>query len=335
MAEITGIEWCDHSFNPWIGCTRLSPACDHCYAESLARRYGWAEWGPGQPRRQTSASTWAQPWRWQRAAKQAGVRRKVFCASLADVFDAEVDDDWRVTLFALIEATDALDWLLLTKRPQVARKFFATRPVPGNVWLGTTVENQAMADLRIPPLLEIPAKVRFLSCEPLLGPVDLRNVRERLSGQSFMTFDALAHPDTLNRGRCRQGIDWVIAGGESGPKARPSHPGWFRALRDQCQAAGAPFFFKQWGEYGTGFTHLGTGAPVFKRFISFQQWVDKAASWVNGGVCLDSAGFILNNGSDFARARDEGRFPVTIMHRLGKVAAGALLDGREWREFPT
>jgi protein gp37 len=155
------------------------------------------------------------------------VRRRVFCASLADVFDAEVDDQWRVDLIFLIVETPQLDWLLLTKRPKVAADFFRRlEMVPPNVWLGTTVESQAMADLRIPILLSIPAKVRFLSCEPLLGPIDLRAI-PRTQAEGFMR----PLDGRFNR------LDWVIAGGESGPKARPSHPDWFRSLRSQCQAA--------------------------------------------------------------------------------------------------
>lgn len=224
MGEITGIEWTDHTFNPWIGCTKVSAACDNCYAETLVNRYGWAEWGHGKARKRTSPANWHKPMQWDRAAEKAGVRRRVFCASLADVFDAEVSDDWRLELMDLIHATPNLDWQLLTKRPQVAKKFFAARPIPENVWLGTTVEDQKMADLRIPILLSIPTKVRFLSCEPL-------QERVRLKDEWLM------------------GLDWIICGGESGPGARPMNPSWARSLRDDCGRAGVFFFFKQWGDY--------------------------------------------------------------------------------------
>ena len=155
MGANSAIEWTDHTFNPWIGCTRVSDgqrpsACDFCYAADMAHRWGWAEWGAGQPRQRTGAANWRKPLAWDRDAKAAGVRRRVFCASLADVFDAEVPDAWRDELFAMvIMATPHLDWLLLTKRPQVAKKWFAEHPAPPNVWLGTTVEDQAMADLRL------------------------------------------------------------------------------------------------------------------------------------------------------------------------------------------
>lgn len=281
----TKIEWADYTFNPWIGCTAVSPACDHCYAEALAKRYGWAKWGAGEPRRLASPAMWKNPAKWNRAAAAAGVRRRVFCASLADVFDAEVDENWRDDLFvSLIMATPNLDWLLLTKRPQVARKWFEHRPVPDNVWLGTTVENQTMADLRIPILLSIPGiKVRFLSMEPLLGPVDISRWTDMTAGGRF-------HAEPI--------LDWIIAGGESGPKARPSHPDWFRSLRDQCGAAGVPLFLKQWGD-----------------------WIDHDQPGVD----------MLGTAKSPLQSWGDGHHSV----RIGKKAAGALLDGREHREFPS
>lgn len=218
MGEVSKIEWCDATFNPWIGCTRVSPACDHCYAESLARRYGWATWGPGEPRKRTSAANWKKPLAWNEAAKKAGVRKRVFCASLSDVFDAEVPDEWRDELFAyLISGTPHLDWLLLTKRPKLMAQWAAENGWPENAWAGTTVENQTMADLRIPELMKVPARVRFLSMEPMLEPIeyDLR------------------------------GINWVIVGGESGAGARYMEPMWARAMHGTCVLADAAFFMKQ------------------------------------------------------------------------------------------
>lgn len=276
MAETTKIEWCDHTFNAWTGCTKVSPACDHCYAESWAKRSGIVQWG-NHPRRRTSESYWKQPIKWNRIAERDGVRRKVFCCSLADVFDNQVASEWRSDLWRLIRETPALDWLLLTKRPQnIAGMlpgpiFNRAWPWP-NVWLGTTVENQEEADRRIPHLLAVPAEVHFLSCEPLLGPVDLQAVRGEWSAFHY------------GMEGCEDGcISWVIAGGESGPHARPPMIGWVRSLRNQCAAAGVPFHFKQWGEY----------------------------------------------------TPDDSGADHTAMRRVGKKAAGALLDGREWREFPT
>ncbi len=221
MGENSKIEWCDATFNPWIGCTKVSPACDNCYAVALATRYRWVKWGAGEPRKRTAQANWLKPIAWNKAAAAAGVRKRVFCASLADVFDAEVSDDWRDELFAyVVMACPSLDFLMLTKRPQVAKKWVAEHGLPDNVWLGTTVENQTMAELRIPILLSIPAKVRFLSCEPLLGELTMR-------------------PEWM------LGLDWIICGGESGPGARMMQHWWARHLRDQCNAAGVHFFMKQ------------------------------------------------------------------------------------------
>lgn len=222
MGVETGIAWCDHTHNEWIGCTKVSAACDHCYAETLVKRYGWAKWGAGEARHLTSDANRKKPFAWDRKAARDGVRRRVFCSSLADVFDAEVPDRWRLDLMQTIRATPNLDWLLLTKRPQVAKKFFDAQAIPANVWLGTTVEDQKMADLRVPILRSIPAKVRFLSVEPMLGEVTMR-------------------PDWM------LGLDWIICGGESGAGARVMQDWWATHLREQCQAAGVHFFMKQLG----------------------------------------------------------------------------------------
>jgi len=228
MAEETEISWCDATFNPWIGCTKVSAACDFCYAERYGNRFG-VQWG-NHDRRRTSASYWKQPLAWNKKAKESGTRLRVFCASLADWLDNQVPDQWRNDLANIIEATPCLDWLLLTKRPQNFGKHapWHNDDVPENVWIGTTIENQDEANRRIPYLLNIGTRVRFLSCEPILGPIDLRAVR-------------FGHMPATAR------LDWVIAGGESGPHARPMNPDWARSLRDQCQTAGIYFHFKQWG----------------------------------------------------------------------------------------
>jgi len=218
-----------HSFNPWWGCTRVSPGCDHCYAEALDARAGGAHWGQGVPRRTFGDRYWAGPLKWNEAARKAGQRARVLCASMADVFDAEAPPGLLERLWRLIPQTPHLDWLLLTKRPaRIARGLPADwgHGYP-NAWLGVTVENQELASQRIPVLLSVPARWRFLCAEPLLGPVDLRP--------------------------WPQGIDWVIAGGESGPRARRVQSDWVRGLRDSCQELGIPFYFKQWG-YRPGHT---------------------------------------------------------------------------------
>ena len=187
MAKNSAIEWTDHTFNPWIGCTKVSPGCDHCYAEArMDSRLHVVQWGAGQPRKRTSAANWKEPLRWQREAADFratyGRRQRVFCSSLADVFDNAVDPAWRADLFRLIEATPDLDWLLLTKRiGNAAQMMFLARgghlPLLPNVWIGATIVNQEEADRDIPKLLAVPARVRFLSMEPLLGPVDLERPR--------------------------------------------------------------------------------------------------------------------------------------------------------------
>lgn len=229
MGADTKIEWCDHTFNPWTGCTKVSPGCANCYAEAWSKRSGVVEWGPEGTRRRTSDANWRQPHKWNQAAQRDGVRRKVFCASLADVFeDREELKLWRLELLGLIVETPQLDWLLLTKRPENAAPFFTAfygsgRPWP-NIWLGTSVENQAAADERIPQLLQAPAVVHFLSCEPLLGPLDLTK----------WTMD----------GDCQ--LDWIIVGGESGQGARPCELQWIREIKLQCDERHA-LFVKQLG----------------------------------------------------------------------------------------
>lgn len=226
--ENSKIEWTDHTFNPWIGCSKCSKGCEHCYASSMmAERWKRAIWGPGGTRRRTSPGNWRNPLRWNKESSGA----RVFCASLADVFEDYKGDGsapdrplglapWRHDLFDLIEKTPNLEWLLLTKRPQNAAKFLKKR-MPRNVWIGTSVEDQKAADERIPHLAGIPATVRFLSCEPLLGPLNLRPLLGR--------------------------IDWVIVGGESGKSPRQMDADWVRDIRDQCVEAGVAFHFKQWG----------------------------------------------------------------------------------------
>lgn len=227
MAKDSGIEWTHHTFNPWWGCVKLSPACAHCYAETWARRVGMDLWGGAAPRRFFSENHWREPHRWNEAAARDGVRARVFCASMADVFEPRTDlDPWRERLWALIEDTPHLDWLLLTKRPGHIKHVYPWAHAPRtNVWLGTTAENQRWADRRIDRLLTVEAHVRFLSCEPLLSAID------------------------LERWLKNEQIGWVIAGGESGGQARPTHPNWIRSLRDQCATYSVPFHFKQWGHW--------------------------------------------------------------------------------------
>lgn len=260
MAADTGISWSDSTFNPWIGCTKVSPACDHCYAERLMEhRMHRVKWGAGMPRARTSPSNWKTPLYWEKQHNAFmlahGRRQRVFCASLADVFDNEVPSQWRTDLFRLIADTPHLDWLLLTKRIGNARDMIEeavdSNDLPvwpwSHVWLGSTVVNQEEADRDVPKLLATPAAVRFLSIEPMLGPVNLVRVQMRLRPANFDGPEVNGYTAPLEA-PC--GVDWVIAGDESGPHARPSDLDWYRSLKDQCQAAGVAFHMKQICERG-------------------------------------------------------------------------------------
>jgi protein gp37 len=232
MAKNSAIEWTHHTFNPWWGCTKVSPGCKHCYAETWAKRLGALLWGARAPRRQFGDAHWREPLAWN-AGVPKGKRERVFCASMADVFEDRRDlDASRERLWRLIEITPRLDWLLLTKRPEKVAELAPYGSVwPENVWLGATAENQRWLDRRMLELAAIPARVLFLSCEPLLGPLDFSNWLE-----------------LSRRGELRM-VDWVIAGGESGAHARPMNPEWARSIRDQCVAAGIRFHFKQYGNW--------------------------------------------------------------------------------------
>lgn len=279
MSDTTTIEWATHSWSPWEGCTQVSAGCANCYAATRNHRFGMDNWGKGKPRRRTSAAYWKQPLRWDREKRESKdtchIQRPRVFPSLCDWLDDEVPIEWLADFLRLINDTPNLDWLLLTKRPEnfVKRldKVWSTLPAtdrvhdliepwllhgqfPANVWLGTSVENQRCADERIPQLLRIPAKLRFLSVEPMLEEVDIRRVPGLM--KSFNQSPYGWH------NWLRQRIHWVIVGGESGTGARPCHVDWVRSLVGQCQAASVPCFVKQLGSvinlaqpgpHGTGF----------------------------------------------------------------------------------
>ena len=258
MADNTGIEWADATWQIVTGCSVVSPGCTNCYAEAYDKRVGGVpkkqrvdpevqqlRWGPNGARTRTSAANWKEPLKWNAAAEAAGERHRVFCASLADVFEERPElHAWRAELFSLIFSTPHLDWLLLTKRPEGFARFNfrtelgAPHSWPSNVWLGVTVENQEMADKRIPLLLEQPALVRFLSMEPLLGSVDL---------SAFMGGSYVGLPGDVVHDSWNAGISWVIIGGESGGNARPFHTEWARDLVTQCRRSVVAPFVKQMG----------------------------------------------------------------------------------------
>ncbi|MDR8877280.1 phage Gp37/Gp68 family protein [Burkholderia multivorans] len=339
MAEGSKIEWTDHTFNPWIGCTKVSPACDHCYAEiERATKALHVVWGPGQRRHRTSAATWRDPRRWNAAHLEFfaahGRRQRVFCSSLADWADNEVSVEWLADLLELVRTTPNLDWLMLTKRIGNVMKrlravldyitadealsalqawierWIAGEP-PVNVWLGATVVNQHEANRDIPKLLLTPARKRFLSMEPLLGPVDLTRIEidQQLTPTVPGRINALTTDDDDLYFQTPNALDWVIVGGESGSRARPMHPDWARVLRDQCERAGVPFLFKQWG----GWMPV-ERTPDVESMITMPGQNKDVWAWPDGtkdGWCGG---------------------PVSV--RVGKKSAGRLLDGRTYDEFP-
>lgn len=394
MGENSKIEWCDSTWNPWEGCTKVSPACAHCYAEAMNHRWGKDNWGPGKPRRRTSEANWKQPLRWDEKAWRSRVDRsgtiwtekrrsdegvvafsdrvgccgtlitvedwdrnkrwrpRVFSASLADWLDDEVPIEWLADFLKLIHDTPNLDWLLLTKRPENWKERIAgvaehvcdsdhegredaawladkwrSGNAPENVWMGATVENQEYADKRIPELLKIPAKVRFLSMEPLLGPVDLTAVKQTVAPGYFgdcLQWYHRGHVHVRSNTPYPK-IDWVITGGESGPKAQPSHPDWFRSLRDQCQAAGVAYFHKQNGEWLSFDQAAANGYDICNDPRYIARKMDQ--------MFIDNEGpFRLRPGApDYERNKTR---QGVAMNRVGKRAAGRLLDGQEWSQFP-
>jgi protein gp37 len=321
-------------------CEKVSPACANCYAErqNLVGARGGTKlpYKPGHrangdARVFLDEQTLLAPLSWKQPTG-------IFVCSMTDAFGDWVEDEWLDKMFAVAALRPQHRFIFLTKRPKRMRDYltgvltpariasdglheatmsFPTRealvfnaswPLP-NVWLGVTAEDQQCADERRDDLRALAERgwTTFVSYGPALGPVDW-------TGWEF--------------------VSQIIFEGESGPQARPSHPRWARDTRDFCAPRGIAFFLKQWGEWHTAAVRLSDGVAVFRQFETFQQWVNKANTWVNGGICLDKAGRILTNGADMARARDEGNFPVTIMHRVGRARAGRTLDGVEHNEFP-
>lgn len=310
MSKDSKIEWTDHTLNFWWGCVKVSPGCEHCYAETLSKRYGRDIWGPAKTtERYRTKGPWKDVRRWEKEAAADGIRRRVFCQSMSDFFEDHPQlTDWRIEACEILESLRWLDVQLLTKRPENILRMVPSSWLerwPAHIWIGTSVENQEQADKRIPHLLAVPAAIRFLSIEPMLGPVDLTCVSDG---------NAIVDPTGYNYLNVLQGfsfesdgeysgrtprVSWVIVGGESGHGARPMHPEWARSIRDQCRAAGTPYFFKQWGEY----------TPYYEAVNEREKRIELRQ------LPLGPNG--------------EARF-----RRVGKKAAGRLLDGREWNEMP-
>lgn len=339
MAAKTGISWADSTANLWIGCVEVTPACDHCYARELAERYGWTTWGG--PRVYCKAG-WALARKFQRAANrhvvqgglvggvdpELGRRRRVFVNSLSDFFDNHKTVTWRDEAWQLFRECPDVIFMLLTKRPENIRKMLPADWGDGwdNVWIGTTVEDQKRAEHRVPHLLNIPAVMRFLSLEPLLGDVDLRSIRVRDPAGGFLLLDALAgYVRPFDRkepigGEVVNRIGWVVAGGESGAKARISNPRWFCRLRDDCAQTSIPFHFKQWGEWlfsGPGLSAIIGGVERRMSIASVRiEW---------GGATGDK----IYSGARLYQFPDG-----PVMVRAGTKRAGHMLAGREHLDFP-
>lgn len=254
MGANSKIQWTDHTFNPWIGCLKINEGCKYCYAEILDKRWGNDRWGPGEKRTRTSEANRKKPLQWDKEAFLRGIRYKVFCASLADIFeDNDQVIDWRLDLFDMVKSTPNLDWLILTKRPHIARRFFGLRKdfILENVWLGVSISDQETANELIPDLIKIPTRIRFISYEPALGEVNFNRIPcpNGCEPPNYCNwcypdgFEATGTIDVLNGGY----IDWVIIGGESGPKARPFHLEWADNIIRQCKMAGVACFVKQLG----------------------------------------------------------------------------------------
>ena len=273
MSKDSKIEWTHHTFNPWWGCVKVSPACKNCYADTWSKRVGHNLWGLKSPRRFFSENHWREPIKWNAQAAINQKRYRVFCASMADVFETRKElNEQRDKLWELIEETPWLDWLILTKRPQNISIYSPWDIWPSNVWLGTTAETSKWANERIDQLVKINAHIHFISAEPLLGRIDLTKWLSEAS------------------------LDWVIAGGESGPKSRPTRPNWIRDLRDQCNTYQVPFHFKQWG-------HWAPYLPDSSRKVRAINFEDQ-------------------NGKK------------ETLFALGKKAAGRKLDGKNWDGVP-
>jgi len=322
MADTTQITWTDRTQNWWIGCTKVSPACTDCYAarETFVRRersHGRELWGPKADRHRTAEAYWNKPYSWNeqnwvecsscgwrgefKETVFAGelrvcpscfgsvhtTRQRVFVSSLSDICERhpQITEDMRAMIAQITMQCTNIDWLWLTKRPENYGPLWLNHfggKFPDNVWLGTTVENQEYADKRIPELLNIPAKLRWLSIEPQVGYVDL--------------FSAYTHYKPLVKvSDLAKDLHWVISGGESGPKARPTDPKWVRSMLEQCRSAGVPFHFKQWGEWSP-----------------------------DGDVVAENPGVVVYYTDGMS----------VPMYRVGKKSAGRMLDGVMYNEFP-
>jgi len=326
MSDRSKIEWCDTTWNPITGCTKISQGCKNCYAADLHnRRHAAYLRGAKLPQQyakpfetvQLHPDRLVMPLHWKKP-------RRIFVNSTSDLFHEDVPDEFIWKVFSVMAAAENHTFLILTKRPERMDDYLCqwecnfpvlyqtdtilhSWPLP-NVWLGVSVEDQAAADERIPFLLATPSSVRFVSCEPLLGPVDIRQYLQPTGEELIEINDAQREfPGKITKNEIKRSfpkLDWVITGGESGQNARPMHPDWARSLRDQCSQAGVPYFFKQWGEW----------KPFDGAYYPNQKFA-----------------YLTKEGHDSVLTKKKS---TTTMIRCGKTNAGRLLDGRVWNEFP-
>lgn len=325
VAENSEISWTDATYNPWIGCTKVGPGCDNCYAErDFDLRKGRVKWGPGNPRSRTK--TERQPHAWNNAHPdffaENGRRRRVFSASLADIFDNEVPTAWRADFWNTIAETPCLEWYIVTKRISNVEKMLPTpwaQDLFGHIVLLVTVVNQDEADRDVPRLLALKANYPWLrvglSIEPMLGPMQIERHLKRWTEfeVDFRTVfpDADAPPPPRKVPR----VDWIICGGESGPHARPMHPDWARSLRDQCAEAGVAFHHKQNGEFAPG--------EIAGEYLDPEKPA-KGMSWTG-----TLEGWHETWSEPDGHIEDE-----PDVYRIGKKRAGRKLDGVEHNGFP-
>ena len=297
-----GIPYCDYTWNPVTGCLH---GCDYCFAERIAKRFNGSKAFP---------RGFEPAYHPDRLIEPENIKKpsRIFVSDMGDLFGDWVPDEWIMKVIYTIECCPQHTFLFLTKNPKRYQKFI----FPDNAWLGTSVENQAAADKRIPLLLQAPAAVRFISAEPLLGPVVLR--KKAINDQEIIQATLMGHLEEYSRPVERE-IDWVICGGESGPGARPMHPDWVMSLRDQCQAAGVPFFFKQWGEW---FVPEDGAEACRVCGCTWNNACEDGCSWVEPGLCSNCTGKQVPN------------YRAVKFQRVGKKIAGRKLDDRTWDELP-
>lgn len=346
MSGRTAIEWTDTTWNPVTGCDKVSPGCDHCYAEGIARRFAG---GPGFPNGfdvTLRPERLGDPLKWRKP-------RRVFVNSMSDLFHAAIPDRFIAQVWAIMAATPQHTYQVLTKRHGRMRTLLSsldfdlavaeewtklgttagsvredhTPPYPlPNVWLGVSAENQKWADVRIPVLLDTAAACRFVSAEPLLGPIDLNAIPD-----ARLDWPPCEDVDTGDRG----GIDWLIVGGESGPGARAMHPDWARRLRDQCTTYGTAFHFKQWGEWGPAPWRFQRNADE-----TDEQWIARCEAeaathtlppWAHEYDMQPQKAHPAWGGERGELAPNEPHAPL---RRWGKKRAGRELDGRTWDQYP-